>query len=74
MKIIDNSARMIKFSDMKIGTAFKADNEYFIKINSIYDNDSDLYKNAIGLRDYKAYSFDQAYEVYAYYDASLSLK
>ena len=78
MKIIDNSSRMTKFSDIEIGTVFKADNEYFIKIDSIYecdeDNDNEFYRNAIALRDYKAYSFDKAYEVYAYYDVTLSLK
>ncbi len=74
MRIIDKSAHMTKFSNLAEGTVFKINNEYFIKIKSMYDDESDLYRNAISLSDYKAYSIDQAYEVRPYYNVSLLLK
>lgn len=74
MKIIDKSVRVNKFSNIAVGTVFKLDNEYFIKIESVYDGANQFYRNAISLIDYKGYTFDSSLEVYPYYNVSLLLK
>ena len=74
MKIIDNSARITKFSSITTGTVFKLENEYYIKIDSIYDGADQIYRNAINLHDYRVFEIDQGCDVYPYYDVTLSLK
>lgn len=74
MKIVDSSARITKFSSITSGTVFKLENEYYIKINTIYDGANQIFRNAINLHDYRGFMIDEGCDVYPYYDVTLSLK
>ena len=74
MKIIDKSERITKFSSITTGTVFKLENEYYIKIDSIYDGANQIYRNAINLHDYRGFAIDPECDVYPYYDVTLSIK